>query len=222
MKINGVYSLLFLLLLLFRGQAQLPFEVFGGHQKTTLDLMFFKYFGALRHNPGQEKERWLFFNRNRASVDYRMTHNTFLPQFGFTEAFSYNHQAWRGLAPVALIQVLNTGLYPKAGLQYARIKNHLTLFTWLVTELVHLPKLDYFILLRWMPKLNGQLNWFTQLESINTIATERNALSVFTQRLRIGVSLKGYQVGAGGDLTQSKTEQVAYTRNLGAFIRHEF
>ena len=79
-------------------KAQIPVEIFAGHERTTVDIMFFKYF---KNNQG-ENSRWLFFNRNRASVDYRMTKTSYLPQFGFTEAISYNHEKLKGFAPVIL------------------------------------------------------------------------------------------------------------------------
>jgi hypothetical protein len=74
--------------LLIRSAAlsQIPVEVFAGHEKTTVDLMFFRFF----KNSAGENSRFLFFNRNRASVDYRMTGKSYLPQFGFTEA-EVNH-----------------------------------------------------------------------------------------------------------------------------------
>ncbi|MCA6434258.1 MAG: hypothetical protein IM574_11695, partial [Cytophagales bacterium] len=81
-------------------QAQIPVEIFAGYQKLTIDVMFFKYF----KNKQKENSNWLFFNRNRASVDYRMTSKTYLPQFGFTEAISYNHPKLKGFAPVAVVQ----------------------------------------------------------------------------------------------------------------------
>ena len=59
--------------------AQIPVEIFGGHHRSTIDIMFFKFF----KNNKAENSPWLFFNRNRASIDYRMTDTSFLPQFGF-------------------------------------------------------------------------------------------------------------------------------------------
>jgi hypothetical protein len=42
--------------------------MFGGYEKTTLDLLWFRFFG----NSRQENSRRLFFNGNRASGDYWM------------------------------------------------------------------------------------------------------------------------------------------------------
>ena len=110
-------------MLLFRGIAfaQIPVEVFAGHKKATADIMFFKF---IKNKEGHNS-KFLFFNRNRASIDYAMTKTTNLPQFGFTEAISYNHEKLKGFAPVVVGSILNRGIYPKAGIQFAKNKKRL-------------------------------------------------------------------------------------------------
>ena len=180
--------------------------------------MFFKY---IKNKQG-ENSRWLFFNRNRASIDYRMTKTTFLPQFGFTEAISYNHEIINGFAPVLVGQVLSWGVYPKAGIQYAHIKKNATIFTWLVCEILKKPDLDYFLLFRYTPKLSETINLFTQVESTNAFPTVNTENYRFTQRLRLGLSIKSYQFGTGAEFNQTGNTTFAKTYNVGGFIRHEF
>lgn len=199
-------------------KSQIPVEVFGGHEKSTVDIMFFKFF----KNKKEENSRWLFFNRNRASVDYRMTTKTYLPQFGFTEAISYNHSKLKGFAPVMVGQVLSWGVFPKAGIQYAHITKNMTVFTWVVSEMLSNPDLDFFLLFRYTPKISEKLNLYTQFETGNTFPTTRNDNFSFTQRLRLGLSIKGYQFGAGSDFNQSGNSSFTQTYNVGGFIRHEF
>lgn len=202
--------------------AQIPVEVFAGHERTTVDIMFFKYFKNNQGNPDSHRDRWLFFNRNRASVDYRMTQTTFLPQFGFTEAISYNHEKLKGFAPVIVGQVLSWGVYPKAGIQYAHISKNMTIFTWLVCETLEKPDLDYFLLFRYTPKLTEKVNLFTQVESVNAFPTVSTDNFSFTQRLRLGIQLKTYQFGAGADFNQTGNTTFTQMYNVGGFIRHEF
>lgn len=215
---------LFILLFIIQNQtsnilsAQIPVEVFAGHERTTIDVMFFKFF----KNKNKENSRWLFFNRNRASVDYRITKTKFLPQFGFTEAISYNHEKLKGFAPVVVGQVLSWGVYPKAGIQFAYIKKDITLFTWIVCETLKNPDLDYFLLFRFTPKLTQKLNLFTQVESVNAFPTASNENFSFTQRVRLGIQLSTYQFGAGADFNQTGNTVFAKTYNVGGFIRHEF
>lgn len=199
-------------------KAQIPVEIFGGHERSTVDIMFFKFF----KNVQSENTRWLFFNRNRASVDYRMTKTAYLPQFGFTEAISYNHEKLKGFAPVLVGQVLSWGVFPKAGIQYAHIKKEITIFTWLVCETLENPDLDYFLLFRYTPKLSEKVNLFTQVESVNAFPTVSKDNYSFTQRLRLGIQLKSYQFGAGVDFNQTGNNAFAKTYNVGGFIRHEF
>ncbi len=211
---------LFIILLLFCSivNAQIPVELFGGHEKTTVDIMFFKYF----KNKHGENSRWLFFNRNRASIDYRMTKTTYLPQFGFTEAISYNHEKLKGFAPVVVGQVLSWGVYPKAGIQYAHIGKKITVFSWLVCETLDKPDLDYFLLFRFTPKLTDKINLFTQIESVNTFPTTGIDNLSFSQRFRLGLSIKSYQFGAGLDLNQTGNTTFTNNYNVGGFLRHEF
>lgn len=209
-----------IILLVFcsNAKAQIPVEIFGGQEKTTVDIMFFKYF----KNKKGENSRWLFFNRNRASIDYRITKTTFLPQFGFTDAISYNHEKLKGFAPVLVGQVLTWGVYPKVGIQYAHIRKNMTVFTWLVCEALEKPGLDYFLLFRYNPKFSEKINLFTQVESVNAFPTVSTENYSFIQRLRLGLSIKGYQFGAGADFNQTGNSTFNKTYNVGGFIRHEF
>jgi hypothetical protein len=209
----------FLLLgLVSYAHAQIPVEVFAGHQKSTIDVQFFRFF---RDRLGQQS-RWLFFNRNRASVDYRMTSTAYRPQFGCTEAVSYNPAALKGFAPVAVIQVLVSGVYPKAGVQYAKTADDWMIFSWLVTEVLPKPDLDYFLLMRYTPSLNGRVRLFLQAESINSLPLHSEGSAFFIQRLRAGLKHQSLQWGIGADLSQDSRNDPSFTSNLGLFMRYEF
>jgi hypothetical protein len=195
-------------------QAQVPFEVFAGNERATVDLMFFRFI------PKAEKEpsKWLFFNRNRASVDYRG--GAYLPQFGFTEALSYNHEKAKGFAPVVVGQVLSWGVFPKAGIQFAKVKPRLTIFSWLVTETLPHPDLDFFLLVRYTPRLTQSLDGFFQGESLSTLPSAQAEPMLFTQRIRLGIQYHAFQMGLGSDFTQ--TTHTVPSHNWGGFIRHVF
>jgi hypothetical protein len=200
------------------GMTQIPVELFSGHERTTVDIMFFKFF----KNREQQNTRWLFFNRNRAGVDYRMTGNTYLPQFGFTEAVSYNHPRLKGFAPVAVTQIFNAGVYPKAGVQYALQQTHLTLFTWLVSETIRDTDIDWFVLFRYTPKISDRWNLFTQVELLNTLPVYENGAYSFTQRARLGLKHGAWQFGGGLDAVHTGKDVYTHTYNAGAFLRYEF
>ena len=196
-------------------QAQIPVEIFIGHEKATIDLMFFKYF---KNNSGVDS-KWLFFNRNRALIDYEQTTTSNLPQFGFTEAVSYNHKSLKGVAPVLVGQILNRGTFVKGGIQYALIRKDFTVFSWVVSELKSQPSVDFFLMVRYTPKISEKYNLFAQLETINVFPTKADVSNSYTQRLRIGMKRSQWQSGLGADFNQSV--QTANS-NLGVFIRHEF
>ncbi len=197
--------------------AQIPVELFTGNQRTTLDIMFFKFF----KNKNDENSRFLFFNRNRMGAEYQMSKTENLPQFGFTEAVSYNHPKLKGFAPVMVAQVFSSGIYPKVGVQFVQIKEKFTLFSWLVSETQSNPTIDYYLLFRYTPSVTPKLKLFTQIEALNTMLTASNAFS-FSQRLRIGLKKESYQFGLGFDLSEKGQKELSLDANSGVFLRVEF
>jgi len=207
-----------LLFLSIPSNAQTPVEVFAGDKKSTLDIMFFKYF----KNKEKQNSKLLFFNRNRASIDYKMTKTTNLPQFGFTEAISYNHEKLKGFAPVAVISILNRGVYPKIGIQYVKIKKDFTFFGWTVVETLKDANINLFLLARFTPKLTEKLNLYSQIEFVNDFPVTDKNLFNFVQRIRLGLKLKEFQFGAGFDFNEYGRNNFVSTNNLGGFLRYEF
>ena len=213
------FSLFVLLFGVSTGQAQIPVEVFGGDKKASFDLMFFKFF---KNKKGQSN-KILYFSRERAVIDYQQTTTSNLPQFGFTEAISYNHPALKGFAPVMVGQVLNRGTFAKTGVQYARISKTLTVFGWSVVELFDKKTdVDLFLMLRYTPQLNEKWALFTQIELINALPTDQAANFNFTQRLRLGLKKSDWQFGLGGDFSAVGRSDFSNTSNMGIFLRHEF
>ena len=201
-----------------KGNAQIPLEILAGHKKASVDMMFFRYIKNKQEHPSA----FLFFNRNRASIDYAMTKTTDLPQFGFTEAISYNHKKLKGFAPVAVVQIVNKGIYPKAGIQYARSDKHYTVFSWLVCETLTKPNIDFFLLARYTPALNKKFRLFTQIEFVNAFPSASVNNFNFVQRIRLGLKRDACQFGAGMDLTETGREVFRNTSNIGGFLRYEF
>ena len=198
--------------------SQIPVEVFTGHEKATIDVMFFRFI----KRDETINTKFLFFNRNRASIDYSMTATTNLPLFGFTEALSYNHPKLKGFAPVAVAQVLSRGVYPKVGFQFAKIKSNLTLFSWLVSETASDPNIDFFILARFTPKLSKLLSLFSQAELVSAFPLSDQKNISLTERFRIGLKINAFQFGLGTDLTQTGRGNYLKTNNWGGFLRYEF
>lgn len=207
-----------MLLLRSMAFAQIPVEILAGDNKAVLDIMFFKYF----KNKSKSNSKFLFFNRNRASVDYKMTSSTNLPQFGFTEAISYNHEKLLGFAPVIVGQILGSGFHTKAGIQFAKIRKEMTLFAWLVSETKRQPTLDLFFLGRYTPKISDKINLFSQLELVNAIPSNNQKSFSFTQRIRLGLKISELQFGLASDFSEIGRINFTSTSNIGAFIRYEY
>ncbi len=218
MKLKIIFTAIASLIFMSGAFAQIPVEVFAGHKKTSLDFMFLKFF----KNKEATNSKFLFFNRNRVSLDYKQTNTAFLPTFGFTEAVSYNHPKLKGFAPVVVAQINNYGIFPKAGIQFFHRKNNFTFFSWVVCETLKDPNVDFFLLTRYEPKLTEKLNLFTQLELVNAFPTESNANYNLFQRVRIGLKIKEWQFGAGADFNELGNKTFVNTNNFGVFLRHEF
>lgn len=211
----GIYAMLLQGSVAF---GQLPVEFFAGHKKATFDAMFFKF---IKNNQGANSP-WLFFNRNRATIDYAMTSSANLPQFGFTEAFSFNDGRLKGFAPVAVAQISGGGVYPKAGVQFAYIRENVTFFSWLVSETKERPVVDIFVLARYTPRLGERLHLFSQLELVNAFPTSTAKSYVWIQRLRLGLKLRQFQFGMAGDFSTVGSSDYISTNNFGGFLRYEY
>lgn len=199
-------------------QAQLPVEVFSGHQKTSVDLLFFRFIQAKQSQPS----RWLFFNRNRASADYAALRARQPVQFGFTEAISYHLPGAKGWAPVLVGQLFNQGVYAKTGVQWSVQKKQWTAFGWAVAEINADPNIDLFLLCRYTPALSSTIRLFTQLELLQNIPTVQQRFFSFTQRIRLGLTFQALQIGAGADCLQTGRHSWEAFSNLGGFLRYEF
>lgn len=220
MKLNIQLLFVVIAMLLSRGIAftQIPVEVLVGDKKATMDIMFFKF---IKNKEGKNSN-FLFFNRNRANIDYKMTKTTDLPQFGFTEALSYNHAKLKGFAPVVVVSISNRGFYPKTGLQFAKMKKDYTIFSWVMVETLEMPNIDFFFLGRYTPKLTDKLNLFSQIELFNAFPSVSQNNFSFVQRFRLGLKIKEFQFGVGLDLSQLGRNNFTTTENFGGFLRYEF
>jgi len=186
-------------------------ETYAGHRRAGVDLMWFRNFKSAT----DQRSPFLFFSRNRASVDYKNSPTA----FGSTNAVSYNFD--KGLGLVAVGSLVNTGFVPKAGVQYVRIKGDFLFFGWLVADLKKEGNVDLFGMFRWQPALGGPWRLFSQVE-LFPVYQPKNELWNLTQRLRLGVRRQAWALGAMADFNQSGKGELTQTHNLGGFVRYEF
>lgn len=218
MKTKVLFIVIASFIILNDAIAQIPVELFAGEKKISFDLMFFKFI----KNSESKNTKFLFFNRNRTNIDYKQTTTSNLPTFGFTEAISYNDTSLYGFAPVFVTQIGNRGVYPKAGLQFYKKVNDLTFFSWVVSETLKNPNIDFFLLARYEPSIAENVYLFSQIELVNSFPTLSNTSYNLFQRLRLGVKYSEWQFGVGADFSQYGINYFISSHNLGVFLRHEF
>ena len=198
--------------LLFRGVAfAQSLETYAGSQRVGVDLMWFKNFKDLKN----EKTPFLFFCRNRASVDY---HNS-PTSFGSTNAVSYNFK--NGIGLVAVASFLNAGFTPKAGIQYYKQKGDFMFFGWLVADLKNKGNIDMFGLFRYQPKISKDWKLFSQLE-LFPVYNPNSEFWNLTQRVRLGAKYSAWAGGLMMDFNQSGKQNFTTTENIGGFLSYEF
>lgn len=186
-------------------------ETYAGHKRAGVDLMWFKNFKNAKDKPSP----FLFFSRNRASVDYENSPAA----FGSTNAVSYNFK--NGLGIVAVGSFINTGFTPKMGIQYFKQKGDFMFFGWVVADIKKEGNLDVFGLFRYQPKIKENIKGFAQLELFPVYSPTLEVWNL-TQRLRVGLKRHTWAVGLMTDFNQSGKNTFTTTHNLGAFIRNEF
>lgn len=197
---------------------KLPIELFAGHEKTTVDLTYFRHVKTKE----DRNTRWLFFNRDRISVAYEKTGGQYQPKFAMTFAMSYNPHTWNGVAPVAVVTATNHGLHPKLGMQYYTVRKDFVFFIWTIVETMEEPDLEIFLLTRYTPPLGGRLKLYLQGESGNRFPLHDEVNYSHFQRARVGLVTGRLQWGLGADFEQSGYRTFSRSRNIGGFLRYEF
>ncbi|MCU0341557.1 MAG: hypothetical protein MUE30_16900 [Spirosomaceae bacterium] len=210
MKRNLFPVLIALLFIEGRAIAQ-AVEVYAGHKRAGVDLLWFKNF----KNKQEERTPFLFFSRNRASVAYQDSPTA----FGSTNAVSYNFK--NGIGIVAVGSFLNAGFTPKIGLQYFKQKGDFMFFGWAVADFEKESNIDVFALLRCTPKIKTHLNGFGQLEFFPVYNPSSEVWNI-TQRLRLGLKYHTWAAGFMADFNQTGKNTFMATHNLGIFLRNEF
>jgi hypothetical protein len=186
-------------------------EVYAGHQRAGMDIMWFKNF----RNKKEERTPFLFFSRNRASVDYKNNPAA----FGSTNAISYNFK--NGIGITAVGSFLQNGFTLKSGIQYYRQKGDFMFFGWMVADLKKEGNIDVFGMFRYQPKIKSILYAFGQLE-LFPVYTPSTEVWNLTQRVRFGLKRRTMAAGFMADFNQTGNNNFTTTHNLGIFLRNEF
>ena len=199
-------------------EAQISTEVFAGDKKATFDVLFFKPF---RDSEGKNSD-WVFFNREKLTIDYKMTPDKNKPFFVTLQSVSYNPSVLGGFGPVAVSLITNEGMYPKLGMQYVKFNEDFMFFGWLICETLKDPDVDLYLYAKYTPLISGKTRLFAQIETNSTFPAWPGGEPSLYQVMRLGLKWEGFQTGLGLDLTQKGEGDVRTTENTGIFVRYEF
>ncbi|MCU0429537.1 MAG: hypothetical protein MUF42_06150 [Cytophagaceae bacterium] len=186
-------------------------EAYGAHQRSGVDIMWFKRFKKKNEAPGP----FLFFSRNRASVAYERS----VSLFASTNAVSYNLK--NGWGMVLAGTFLMNGVSVKSGIQYFKQEGAFMFFGWCVSELKSHGSIDLFMLFRFQPSISPTLKLFSQVEVFPVYQSGTRSWNL-TQRLRLGLKHRSWAAGPMADFNQVGAKTWKRSNNLGAFVRYEF
>jgi hypothetical protein len=185
----------------------IPVEVFIGNKAISVQLVVSK--------PFNETSKWSYFNVTNLKGDYKndLTKNEF-----FTQSL-LNYKLVKGLylaAGLALNQ--KTGFRKMAGLQYVFANKKWLFITVPTIDLKDDHNIENFSLLEFKPKLNDKINLYTRFQGLYILNSIENTHQRSYVNLRLGVSIKNYQIGLGADKNWYGPHKIN-TDNLGLFGR---
>ena len=193
--------------------AKASVEVLAGDKSTILDTMLAKPLG----------EGFSLFNRNRITIGYEGAKS--LEDVGVSSfhVFSlvYNIPHVPGLSAVAELDMIpGVGITPRIGAQYGAKFGDVGIFQLATVKAGEKPDLTSITNLSYTPKITEDVGLVTNLENVTVLEEEGHKFS--TQRLRLGVDIEGYQIGAGVDLVEQELSPDSLEYNAGVFFKRGF
>lgn len=181
-------------------------EVMGGHQRIFVDVQWLK--------PLDTTFAWSIFSRARATVDYENRSDLFWGVY-------LNRTSPIGLGGTVIGRIGSNSSGGDLGVHYLKATKNWLFFGLATVGFDTNEELTYawFSILRFTPKLVKEWRLYTSLELYHAFYREGHLYS--TQRLRAGLSIKGWQFGLAYNIALiGQTPLIDH--NLGGFIRKEF
>ena len=195
-------------------KAQIPVEVFVGHEQIQHEFFFFKDFN--------EKAKWNLFSMGRFAVDYEdeSLNSSFL-----SSQATYNVSDKWGISGGGIYS--EGDFAPILAVSYTYINESGNFFinlfpTWIVRESA---QYEMFGLVFFTPRINDKLNLFSQVIFGTTMNNRLNEHVFSYQQFRLGLDIVGkFQFGLAFDQNVLGTGELpgSYSNNAGLFIRKEF
>ena len=173
-------------------------EYMQGNERIFVDAQWLKTFDAER--------RWSLFSRSRATVDYEENTNL------FTGAY-LNYTSKPGIGGTLVGSISTFGANASAGAHFFKANSQFMVYALLSIDLSSELGYSWFSILRYTPELTEKWKLYTSLELFSSFNGEGHVASV--QRLRAGVDSKGYQFGAGLNLSGLGRDYSTTDFNIG-------
>ncbi len=186
----------------YAGAANVKAEVMTGHKAASLDMKV----------SGEVAPKTSIYVRNTTAVDY--TNNA--TQFTLAQ-LSYNLVDKLGLDAGA--QLAGKGIAPYAGLEYFLKADDFSAMMVALVTITDKPTGTFLANMVYAPKLTENVNLFTRLENTNIVGKEGHLVS--TEKLRLGLDIKGYILGTAANLTFAGNKP-DFSYNIGGFVAKEF
>ena len=181
--------------------ADATLDIVAGNENVTVDAIV----------SGEIAPRTTLLLRGTTDIDYDKT-----PTMMFGSA-DLKPNIWRDLYLVFEGQVTDyAGVDPRIGLETFFATDDLFLFSLNTVGYVGGVNAEALFLAQYTPAISEKVDLFAQGENITRVGTEGHEFSL--QRLRLGVDVNGYALGAAANLTEAGG--VSY--NVGGFISTTF
>lgn len=180
-------------------------ELMPGTERVFVDAQWLKTF--------DEERKWSLFSRSRATTDYE--ENTSL----FTGAY-LNYTGKAGFGGTLLGSISSLGSGGDVGVHFFKAQQSFMIYALASIQLQSELGYSWFSILRYTPKLSEKWRVYSSLELFSSFLRENHLASV--QRIRAGLSKKGYQFGLALNLSGLGKDYSTTDSNPGVFIRKEF
>lgn len=181
------------------------FELMPGSEKLFVDAQWLKNFDT--------EYKWTLFSRSRATDDYH--NNTNL----FTGAY-LNYTTSLGIGATLLGRLSSIGSGMDTGIHFFTQSDYFVIYALASVELRHKLAYSWFSIARYTPSISEKWRIYISLELFSNFLQGNHIASV--QRIRTGLSHKGYQFGLAINLSGLGNEYSPTNSNPGIFIRKEF
>jgi len=189
----------------------IPIELFAGNKGLAFQLLVGKQFSP--------KSEFSFFNVTNFTGDYKEVNQTsdFLSQSYLTA------EVWQGISLAGGLSAIGSSttpltVRPTAGLQYLWVGRDFVVLVLPRFDLTQTYNFETFVVLEYKPMLTKNWGIYTRVQGLYNYNTKQGFHEISSVDLRLGLSYKNFQFGAGRNLDFYGPNNHNVS-NLGVFIK---